>query len=57
MRGPMSEPSPAATEADPGHAGHNYKPYIPASANLPELGAVSLITGTVLGVVFGASSL
>jgi len=33
------------------------KPYIPASASLPELGIVPLVVGTVLGVVFGASSL
>lgn len=34
-----------------------FKPYIPASANLPELSVVPLILGTVLGVIFGASSL
>ncbi len=33
------------------------KPYIPASANLPELTWRALIMGTVLGMVFGASSL
>jgi putative OPT family oligopeptide transporter len=33
------------------------KPYIPASAHLPELTWRALITGTVLGMVFGASSL
>src|SRR6478735_7453154 len=41
----------------PVHAGHAFKPYIPASANLPELTLVPLIAGTILGVVFGASSL
>src|SRR6478735_4400534 len=41
----------------PVHAGHAFKPYIPASANLPELTLVPLIAGTLLGVVFGASSL
>ena len=35
----------------------NFKPYIPASANLPELTVGPLIMGTILGVVFGASSL
>src|SRR4249920_493198 len=33
------------------------KPYIPASAQLPELTFRSLLMGVVLGVVFGASSL
>ncbi|GAB3452162.1 hypothetical protein GCM10027321_00500 [Massilia terrae] len=33
------------------------KPYIPASANLPEMTWRALITGTLLGMVFGASSL
>jgi putative OPT family oligopeptide transporter len=31
--------------------------YIPASSTLPELGALPLIVGTILGVIFGASSL
>ena len=34
-----------------------FKPYIPASANLPEMTARALIMGIVLGMVFGASSL
>jgi putative OPT family oligopeptide transporter len=33
------------------------KPYIPASAQLPELTWRALIMGTVLGMIFGASSL
>src|SRR5688572_8483806 len=32
-------------------------PYVPASANLPELTPLPLLVGTLLGVVFGASSL
>jgi putative OPT family oligopeptide transporter len=35
----------------------NYKPYVPASARLRELTPVPLIVGTLLGIVFGASSL
>src|SRR5438874_8254584 len=35
----------------------NFRPYIPASVELPELTALPLIMGTVLGMVFGASSL
>jgi putative OPT family oligopeptide transporter len=50
---PEASPPPAA----PAHAGHAFKPYIPASASLPELTLVPLIAGTLLGVVFGASSL
>jgi putative OPT family oligopeptide transporter len=35
----------------------NFRPYIPASANLRELTVFPLIVGTLLGIVFGASSL
>ncbi|HSS18776.1 MAG TPA: oligopeptide transporter, OPT family [Pyrinomonadaceae bacterium] len=34
-----------------------FKPFIPPEANLPELTIVPLIVGTLLGIVFGASSL
>ena len=34
-----------------------FRPYIPASAHLPELRAVPLIAGAILGMIFGASSL
>jgi len=34
-----------------------FKPYIPASANLPEFTLRALVMGTLLGMVFGASSL
>ena len=34
-----------------------FQPYIPASSNLPELRALPIIVGTILGMVFGASSL
>ena len=40
---------------DPNPAG--FKPYIPASARLPEMTVRALIMGVVLGMVFGASSL
>ncbi|MET0791561.1 MAG: oligopeptide transporter, OPT family [Polyangiaceae bacterium] len=53
---PLDSPEPAPPpEQD--HPGHAYQPYIPASANLPELGLVPLLSGTILGVIFGASSL
>ena len=35
----------------------NFKPFIPASAHLAELTWSHLITGTILGIIFGASSL
>ena len=35
----------------------NFRPFIPSSANLRELTVFPLIVGTLLGVVFGASSL
>ena len=35
----------------------HFEPYIPASSNLPELRALPLIIGTILGMIFGASSL
>jgi putative OPT family oligopeptide transporter len=54
---PETPPAPTPPEASHPHPGHAFKPYIPASANLPELTLVPLLAGTVLGVVFGASSL
>src|SRR5215471_18971443 len=35
----------------------NFKPFIPASAQLAELTWPHLITGTILGIIFGASSM
>src|SRR5579859_4873024 len=46
-----------ATSEVPARARHGIEPYIPDSANLRELTWGPLVTGTVLGVVFGASSL
>src|SRR5512132_39618 len=34
-----------------------FKPYIPAGVRLPEITALPLIVGTLLGMIFGASSL
>jgi len=34
-----------------------HKPYVPAEANIPELGLAPILVGAVLGIVFGASSL
>lgn len=35
----------------------SFKPHIPASASIPELTPIPLIVGTLLGIIFGASSL
>src|ERR1043166_4899571 len=35
----------------------SFRPFIPASVRLPELTPLPLIIGTILGVIFGASSL
>src|SRR2546427_541560 len=34
-----------------------FEPYIPAEAHLPELRVLPIVIGTLLGMVFGASSL
>ncbi|HEU4509629.1 MAG TPA: hypothetical protein VFR78_15395, partial [Pyrinomonadaceae bacterium] len=34
----------------------NFRPYIPAHAHLRELTPLPLIVGTLLGMIFGASS-
>src|SRR5580765_149932 len=44
-----------STKPDPSEG--EFQPYIPASSNLPELRALPIAIGTVLGVIFGASSL
>ncbi len=48
----------AKTSPSPGSgATTEFRPFIPAEANLPELNALPLIVGTLLGIIFGASSL
>ena len=47
-----SGPEHPDTQASPAH-----QPYIPASANLAELRPLPIIAGTILGMIFGASSL
>jgi putative OPT family oligopeptide transporter len=44
----LREESPAAAA---------FRPFIPASVRLPELTILPLIVGTILGIIFGASSL
>src|SRR5215510_6958398 len=45
--GVINEPAPKAA----------FRPFIPADARLPELTLLPLIIGTLLGIIFGASSL
>src|SRR5229473_1788157 len=51
----MSNESVSAKPANPFLA--NFRPYIPANVRLRELTPLPLIIGTLLGMVFGASSL
>jgi putative OPT family oligopeptide transporter len=46
-----------AASEEAGRHGAKYEPFIPASAKLRELGVLPLVVGTLLGVIFGASSL
>jgi putative OPT family oligopeptide transporter len=48
-------PAPPGPPALPGATA--FRPFIPPAVALPELTALPLIAGTVLGVIFGASSL
>src|SRR5262245_18158469 len=43
--------------AEPASAAAAFRPFIPADVKLRELTALPLIVGTLLGIVFGASSL
>src|SRR5438477_8685701 len=43
--------------ADPQNSKAEFRPYIQSHAALPELTLRAIITGTLLGVIFGASSL
>jgi putative OPT family oligopeptide transporter len=47
----------SATEADSNPLLATFRPYIPANVKIRELTALPLIIGTLLGMVFGASSL
>ncbi|MBI2213812.1 MAG: oligopeptide transporter, OPT family [Acidobacteria bacterium] len=42
---------------DPNSKLHGFEPYIPADRNIPEFSVLPIIVGTVLGMIFGASSL
>src|SRR4051812_15970596 len=51
-----ADAAPAVPHVAPLHQ-PAFEPYIPAEANIPELTALPLIVGTLLGAIFGASSL
>lgn len=36
---------------------HSFRPFIPANVNMPEFTLLPIIVGTILGMIFGASSL
>ena len=44
--------SPAETKQEPTH-----QPYVPASEIIPEMGIGPIVVGSILGIIFGASSL
>src|SRR5438105_15292925 len=48
---------PDIVGARPDNAAADFEPYIPADRNMRELTVLPIIVGTVLGIVFGASSL
>src|SRR5437867_7383678 len=48
---------PGAGAASEAPATAAFQPYVPASAHLPELRPLPIIAGTILGMIFGASSL
>lgn len=46
-----------ATETKPVENGAEFKPFVPASESPPEFTIPAVVTGAVLGIIFGASSL
>ena len=54
--GPQEYPDIAHPEVDIAPP-VTFEPYIPAETTLPELTTIPVIMGTILGAIFGASSL
>ncbi len=52
---PESEPLPASSPPPPAEPEH--QPFVPASASPPELRFLPVLVGSVLGILFGASSM
>ena len=57
LRNPPNEMPDIVGEKPRNPLAANFKPYIPASAQMRELTIIPLIVGTILGIIFGASSL
>src|SRR5687768_5404170 len=55
----QAKPAHAASGASPTRVGgpESFVPYIPAASKLPEFRLVPILVGSVLGMIFGASSL
>lgn len=45
------------TSSDAGETSSTFRPFVSDSARIPEIGWVPILTGVVMGIVFGASSL
>ena len=50
----VTEPS---MKTDDTLAAPEHKPFVPANANIPEIGLGPILVGSILGIIFGASSL
>src|SRR5438105_4283083 len=53
----MAAPTKESQFAAPGESQTEFKPYVPASADIPEFTWPAVIVGALLGIIFGASSL
>ncbi len=57
MSAAVPQGHPDRVGAQPDHPAAKFTPYIPPETRLRELGALPIIVGTILGMIFGASSL
>jgi putative OPT family oligopeptide transporter len=57
MSNTTTDASRSSATAVDGRGPISFEPYIPAEVTLPEMTPVPLIVGTILGMIFGASSL
>ena len=53
----MSSPASAGADSAPPNETPTHQPFVPASESPPELTWVPVVTGALLGIIFGASSL
>ena len=54
---PHASPSPSRPGEPGGRGKTGFQPYVPDKAELPELTLSAVVLGSLLGIVFGASSL